>query len=407
MAKDTHYRLATRLLHAGERAELPTLRPTTTPIYTTTTFLHPTASELDRAFTDPEDYVYARHGNPTVTQLEVALATAEGGVGSVVYASGMAALHAALLGAATPKGGTHPEWRGGLLAARDLYGATTTMIDEFLAAQGVSVHTIDCCDLGAVDEAFESFRPDVLLVEQISNPLLRVVDVEALAQRAHAHGARLVVDNTIPSPIVQRPLELGADLSVHSATKYLGGHADVTAGAVVARTTLALDTLRRHSKLLGAILGPFAASQVSRGIKTLDLRVRAQCERALFLAEWLSGQPQIERVHYPGLPSHPQHPLAARAFNGLFGALITCELRAQKRTEVMAFMDALELILPGTSLGDIYTLVSAPFISSHRDLTPPQRAERGIPDGLIRLSVGIEDAVDLRADLARALSVLG
>jgi cystathionine gamma-synthase len=330
---------------------------------------------------------------------------AEGGVGAVSFSSGMAALHAAILAAGTPRGATQPQLRS-ILAARDLYGATTNLLEDFFASQEVRLAYCDMCDIAAVEAAIDAVKPNVVLVEQISNPLLKVVDIDLLAQRARAAGARLIVDNTIASPIMQRPLERGADLVVHSATKYLGGHADATGGIAVARTTLLYDILRRYSKLLGAILGPFEASMIARGIKTLSLRVRQQCANAAIVAAWLQEQPQVAQVYYPGLPSHPQHALAARAFGGLFGAMVAFDLRAGGREALFRFVDGLRLILPATSLGDIYTSVSVPIMSSHRDLTPEQRVERGIGDGLVRLSIGIEEVGDIVEDLRRALRAL-
>ena len=400
---DASWSLSTRLIHTGERARPPAGRPTATPIYTSATYIYDSADELDQAFASGEGYVYARYGNPTVDALEQALAAAEAGVGAVAFSSGMAALHAAILAAGTPRGSTHPRIRG-ILAARDLYGASTNLLAEFFAAQGVPVAYCDMCDLAAVDAAIAELQPDVLLAEQISNPLLKVVDIAELARRAKAAGARLVVDSTMTTPIVQRPLTLGADLVVHSATKYLSGHADATGGAVVARASLVRDTLRRHSKLLGSVLGPFEAQLILRGVKTLALRVRQQCDGAAAVAAWLAEQPQVARVHYPGLACHPQHELAARSFDGRYGAMVAFELRDADRAAMFAFVDRLKLILPATSLGDIYSLITLPLISSHRDLTPEQRAERGIGDGMARLSVGIEEPGDIVADLRQALA---
>ena len=397
-----NWSLLTRLIHEGERAQQPSGLPTATPIYTAATYVYDSAAALDQAFASGEGYVYARYGNPTVGALEQALAVAEGGVGAVAFGSGMAALHAAILAAGTPRGSTHPRVRG-ILAARDLYGATTSLLEEFFAAQGVSVTYCDMCDLDAVDAAIAEARPEVVLVEQISNPLLKVVDVAALAQRAKAAGARLVVDSTMTTPILQRPLTLGADLVVHSATKYLGGHADATGGIVVARASLVRDTLRRYSKLLGGVLGPFEAQMILRGVKTLALRVRQQCANAQAVAGWLAEHPRVARVYYPGLPSHPQHELAARDLGGLFGAMVSFDLRDGDRAALFGFVDALRLILPATSLGDIYTLVSLPIVASHRDLTPQQRTERGIGDGMVRLSIGIEEVADILDDLRSAL----
>ena len=274
--------------------------------------MYPRAADLDDCFERGEGYVYARYGNPTVAAFEQALAMAEGGVGAVAFGSGMAALHAALLAAGTPRGETSPRVER-ILASRDLYGATTSLLESFFANQGAQVSYVDTCDLAAVDAAIAACQPQVLLVEQISNPLLKVVDIAALAQRAKAAGARLVVDSTMTTPIVQQPLRLGADIVVHSATKYIGGHGDVTGGVAVARAGLLRDTLRRYSKLLGAVLGPHEAFALLRGMKTLSLRVHQQCANASVVAAWLAEQPQIARVFYPGLAAHPQHELAAQA----------------------------------------------------------------------------------------------
>lgn len=401
----TTWHLQTSLVHAGERTPAPAATPTATPIYTSATYLYPSLAALDQAAEDEASYTYTRHGNPTVAALEQAMSIAERGAGATVYASGMAAMHAALLAAGTPRGATAPAPRA-ILAARDVYGTTTVLLQEFFAARGTAIATCDMCDLAAVDAALAAHQPDVILVEQISNPILRVVDIRALAQRARAAGARLVVDSTIVTPILQQPLTLGADLVVHSATKYLGGHGDVAGGVVVARTGLLRDTLRRQARLLGATLGPFEAQQILRGLKTLALRVRQQCRSANEIAAWLTSRPAVARVYYPGLPQHPQHALARESFGGLFGAMVSFELRSTSRAALHQFFDALRLVLPATSLGDVYTLASAPALASHRELTPEQRAERGIGETMVRLSIGIEDPADIVADLSQALDAV-
>jgi len=395
----------TQLVHAGELAPLPAGRPTVTPIYTSTTFIHASASAADEAFAGGTEAVYSRYGNPTVSQVEAAMTVVEAGVASVMFASGMAALHAAILAAGTPRGENNPKITG-ILYSRDLYGATISLIEQFFSSLGVPVVATDFCDLAAVDEALKGFRPNVVFAEQLSNPLLRVVDVAELAKRAHAIGARLVVDNTLASPLLEQPLRLGADFSVHSTTKFLGGHGDVTGGAVVARTTMGGDVVRRYSRLLGAVLGPFEANQVARGIKTLGLRVERQCENAGKIATYLAEHPKVAKIYYPGHTSHSQHEFAERVFGGRFGAMVSFELKNGTRERAFQVMDSFKLILPGTSLGDIYTLVTSPIVSSHRDLPPEVRHARGIPDGLLRLSVGIEDVGDLVADLGQALTRL-
>nr|MBA3945737.1 PLP-dependent transferase [Herpetosiphonaceae bacterium] len=257
MTNDTNWSLTTRLVHEGERGARIAGTPTSMPIYATATYLHPSAAELDQAFTDG-GLVYGRYGNPTVNGFEVAVALLEGGVGAVAFGSGMAALHAAILAAGTPRGATQPSFRH-VLAARDMYGTTRTLLNDFFGAQGITTDFVDMGDLEAVKQSIAARRPDVVVVEPISNPLLKLVDLPALTELCRAAGARLVVDNTLPTPLMLRPLLQGADFAVHSATKYLGGHGDVIGGVVAARSRLPLDNLRTYSKLLGAVLGPFDA----------------------------------------------------------------------------------------------------------------------------------------------------
>ena len=394
--------LETKLVHAGERTATPTAVPTVTPIYTTTTYLYPSLADLDEAFATGEGYLYTRYGNPTVTALEQAITMAEAGRGAVAYSSGMAALHAALLAAATPRGETAPR-PGLILAARDLYGSTMVLLEELFAARGTPIVYADLCDPDAAAEAITTYKPALILVETLSNPLLRVAHVAELATHCRAVGARLVVDGTLTTPILLRPLTLGADLVVHSATKYLGGHGDVAGGLVVARSSLLLANLVRQSRLLGASLGPFEAQQILRGMKTLALRMERQCANAQRIAHFLANHAAISTVYYPGLATHPGHAQAQQTFGGHAGALVSCELRGGA-SAVAPFVDALRLFLPATTLGDIYSLVSVPAIASHRELTPLQRAERGISDSLVRLSIGIEAVDDLIADLAQALA---
>lgn len=401
------YRFDTRLVHAGERpanrAGWSNPTPTSAPIHCSVTFLHPTAQALDAAFaTGGDQVVYTRWGNPTVQALEAQIADLEEGRGAVACGSGMAALYLALLAAGTPRGATEPRPRH-ILAARDLYGATATLLRDFFAAQRVTVSYCDMSDLAEVKAALDACEPDVVLLESLSNPLLKWADVEAIAHYAHQADARVIVDATLATPVLHRPLAQGADIVVHSATKYLGGHADATGGVLVARTGLLLDMARRYAIQLGMVLGPFEARLIARGIHTLGLRMRRQCDSALTVAKALAQHPRIRRVCYPGLPEHPQHRLMSLQTCGLFGGLVSFELADATREAAFAFMDRLKLILPATSLGDIYSLITYPPISSHRELTEAQRTELGISDGLLRLSVGIEDPQDILADIEQAL----
>jgi cystathionine gamma-synthase/methionine-gamma-lyase len=246
-------------------------------------------------------------------------------------------------------------------------------------------------------------KPVCLLVETISNPLLKVADVPALAALAHRFGALLLVDNTFASPYLFNPLKHGADFVIHSATKYLSGHGDVLAG-VIATSAEHKTKLFELNKLVGGVLGPFEAWLALRGLKTLPLRVGQQCHNALHVAEWLHSHPRVKKVNYPGLTGHPQHSLAERLFEGKgFGGVLSFEIEGADKSQIYRFMEALNICLPATTLGDIYSLVLHPATSSHRSLTAEERARVGIPDGLVRLSAGIESADDILADLESAL----
>ena len=314
----------------------------------------------------------------------------------------MAAIHAALL-AAGARAGTS------VVAGYDVYGATYAVLTKLLATQGVTPRFVDAADLDAVGAALAAARsagapPAALIVETLSNPLLKVADLPALAGLAHAAGAALIVDNTFATPYLCRPLGLGADYVVHSATKYLGGHGDVLAGVIVTSAARRRE-LNEINKLVGANLGPQEAWLVLRGIKTLPLRMQRQCENAAQIAAWLAAHPRVSHVNYPGLASHPQHALAARLLErGQSGAMMSFDIRDGDRARVFRFMEALRLVLPATTLGDVYSLVLYPAHSSHRALDPELRRRIGIGDGLVRLSAGIEDPADIIADLGQALA---
>jgi cystathionine beta-lyase/cystathionine gamma-synthase len=265
---------------------------------------------------------------------------------------------------------------------------------------------VDVSDLASVEVALKETRPAALVVETISNPLLKVADIPALADLAHRTGAQLLVDNTFATPFLFHPLAHGANYAIHSATKYLAGHGDVLAGVVV---TSGADRARMFelNKLVGSVLGTFEAWLALRGLKTLPLRVSRQCENALQIAEWLSDRPEIARVNYPGLSSHPQYKLAQRLFEGQgSGGVLSFEIKDADKALAFRFMEALQLCQPATTLGDIYTLVLHPATSSHRSLSDAERAQVGIRDGLVRLSTGIEDPADILADLEQALKAV-
>ena len=386
----------TRAIHAGERKKGAKYTPVATPIWPTSAFTYENMDDTDAVLGGAEGFVYTRYANPTVSALEEAVASLEGAEAVQAYGSGMAAIHSALLVAGARAGST-------VLAALDVYGATFSMLRGLFSTLGVTTRFVDVTDLQATETALQESHPVLLILETISNPLLKVADVPALTKLAHAHGAMILIDNTFASPYLFTPYQYGVDFVIHSATKYLGGHGDVTAG-VVASSLENKKKLYETNKLVGSILGPFEAWQVLRGIKTLPLRMRQHFLNAQKAAEYLAGHPAIARVNFPGLASHPQHDLAGQLFEGRgYGGVLSFEIKGADKALVFRFMEALELCQPATTLGDVYSLVLHPATASHRALTPAERARVGIPDGLVRLSAGIEDSDDILADLEQAL----
>ncbi len=402
MSPDLHDKsFLTRAVHAGERAPRPDFTPVSTPIHPSVGYLYDSMDDLDAIFaTTRQGYVYPRYGSPTVTAFEAAMTELESGEAAFAFASGMAAVHVSLL-AAGVRAGTS------VVAALDLYGATYTLIQRLFRELGATACLVDVTDLTAVETALAEHRPVAVMVEVISNPLLKVADVPALAEMAHRYRAQLLVDNTFATPYLFTPLAHGADYVIHSATKYIGGHGDVMAGVVVTSSENR-KVLYELNKLVGSVLGPFEAWLALRGLKTLPLRVRQQFANAARVAAWLPGHPRIVHVNYPGLPLHPQHALAKRLFEGRgFGGILSFELHGEDggagRVAAFRFMERLKLCLPATTLGDIYSLVLHPATTSHRSLTQAEREQVGIREGLVRLSVGIEDPDDIIADLEQAL----
>jgi cystathionine beta-lyase/cystathionine gamma-synthase len=376
-------------------------KSTTEPISTSTTYLHPTAEMLDQAFSgfspsgEPA-YVYARQGNPNAQILEKVMAHAEKGAGAVVFGSGMAAIHAALLASGIAPGSK-------ILAAQDLYGPTIGMFRTIFVPIGVDVVLHDLCSPNMLD-IIRAEQPDVIYVETLSNPLTKLIDLDAICAIAKEVGAISIVDSTFTTPYLIKPIEHGFDIVLHSATKYLGGHGDATAGVVISARNNIAEQLHGYATMLGAMLSPFDSYLITRGLKTLALRMERQCKNALEISQFLQKHKSVERVHYPGLPSHPQHDLARRLLiNHRYGGLLAFELKEQTREAAYRFMDRLQLCLPATTLGDVYSEVSYPAMSSHRNLTTSERQKFGITDGCLRLSVGVEDVNDIIHDLDQAL----
>jgi len=390
-------KIHTKAVHAGDRKKTGRHIPITTPIHTASSFFYEDMEMLDRVFGREEaGFNYSRYDNPSNAALEELCASLEGGHGALACSSGMGAIHVALLTALADR-------RKSLVAADALYGASVGMLMNVLEPMGVAVRFVDICDLPAVEKAIAEQKPGCVLMETISNPLLRVGQMDRVAQLSKAAGAALVVDNTFATPLLVRPLELGANLVVHSLTKFLAGHGDVLGGVIVSDQDH-YEGLRALARTVGPVLGPFESYLAMRGIKTFALRMERQCSNASVVSSWLTSRPEIDRVHFPGNAGHPDASTIRRMLPaGLHGAIVTFELKGAGRTEVFRFMNALRLVVPATSLGDVHSMMLYPSMSSHREISPKQRERMGIRDGLVRLSVGIEAAEDIIADLEQAL----
>jgi len=391
-------KIQTKAVHAGDRRKPPSQIPVTTPIYAASSFLAESMEQLDRVMGMEEPgFCYSRYDNPTNTALETLMKELENGHGALACASGMSALQIALTAALMDR-------RKAVLAADALYGASVSLLNKVLEPFGVDTRYVDICNLEAVEKAVEEFKPGCILMETISNPLLRVGSIPQVASLARKAGAALIVDNTFATPLLVRPLELGAHICVHSATKYLAGHGDVLGGIVVADEEHA-PVVRSLSRTYGPVLGPFESYLTMRGIKTFPLRMERQCANACKVAQFLGGHPKVSRVYFTGDSSHPDAATIRALFpEGLFGAMVSFELKDGDRDAVFRFIDRLKLVVRATSLGDVHTMVLYPAIASHRDLSPKQRHRLGIGDNLVRLSVGIEAMEDILGDLDQALA---
>jgi cystathionine gamma-synthase/methionine-gamma-lyase len=394
-------KIETKAIHKGDRKADPAkpgaFIPVTTPIYTAASYIYESTAQLDRVLGREEDgYCYSRYDNPTNAALEEVMASLENGHGALACSSGMTAVHVSLLAALSDR-------RKSILAASALYGATTSLLCKVLEPLGIQINFVDICDLDKVRAKINDHQPGCVLMETISNPLLRVGDMDRIAELARAAGAALVVDNTFATPLLVRPLEHGAHMSVHSVTKFLAGHGDVMGGVIVSDPEHHVIT-RNLARTIGPLLGPFESYLTMRGIKTFALRMERHCSNACRVASWLASNPHVSKVHYLADPGHPDAAVIRRLLpDGLYGAIVTFELKDAGKEEVFRFMDRLKLVVRATSLGDVHSLVLYPVIASHRDVAPKQRERLGIHDGLVRLCVGIEAVDDIIADLEQAL----
>ena len=384
---------STRAIHAGYDP-LDYHGALNPPVFLTSTYAFDRSDTGSARFAGTASgYIYSRVGNPTVTVLETRLAALEEGEAALATSSGMGAITAVIW--TLLKAGDE------IVADKTLYGCTFALLHHQVARFGISTRFVDLTDPKNLSQALTA-KTRMVLTETPSNPNMRLVDIAAIAELCRANGVLFVVDNTYCTPYLQRPIPLGADVVVHSATKYLGGHGDLLAGSIVARKEL-IEQFRfvGIKELNGACISAFDAFLVLRGLKTLSLRMDRHCETAMRLAHELEGHPAIQRVYYPGLDTHPQKPLAMSQMKA-FGGMIAIELKGGLSAGI-AFMDALDLVTRAVSLGDAETLVQHPASMTHATYSPEQRASHGFTDGLIRLSVGLEDYDDLRADLISAL----
>ena len=394
--------IATQFVHAGERRAVPLGVSAVTPIYATSAFVYERMEDVDRIVEgETNGYVYSRYGNPTVAALEEALATLENGKFAFCFGSGMAALHAALLACELSNGST-------VLASQDLYGASLELLNTIFGAFGVKTVTADFSDIENLRARAHELKPRVLIGETISNPLLKVLDVENVAKIAHESGAKLIVDNTFATPFLCQPIKFGADFVVHSATKFLGGHADATGGIVVAREDFDRPALMGALTLVGGILSAWEAHSILRGLKTLGLRLEKQSRNAEKLAQFFLDCPHVEKVIYPSLATDEQAEIADRILRKDFrGAILGIKLKTDSRQEVYKFMNALNLCTRAASVGDIFTGIVHPAAATHREMSAAKRARLGITENLLRVSAGIEDVEDIIEDIKQAFEKTG
>ena len=393
-------RFDTLAVHAGTPSlTFDGAHPTALPLVPASSYWYESADQLDRVLGDQEPgFSYARYASPTVVAFEEAVAALEGAPAAVAFASGMAAVHAAVRHYAPHPGDV-------VFASQDCYGGTFTLLASTLKQEGVDVQFVDVFDLPGLGRQMTQAKPRALLLEVVSNPLEQVADLDSLAELGRRHGVPLLVDSTFSTPCLIRPLSHGAACVIHSATKYLGGHGDVTGGVIACSTEEQAAGMRTWRKYAGAVLGVLEAYLSVRGIRTLPLRVARQCANAAAVAHALDGDQRVERVHYPGLPSDPGHSVACQLFpEGMFGAVLAFAIRDADKQAVMRFLERLKLIRAAPTLGDCFSLVLYPVIASHRGLTPEQRAARGIHDNVVRFSAGLEDPADLIADFDQALT---
>ena len=366
-------------------------KPVIYPVHLTATYQFDQSDDLIDVVQNRSGYLYSRWDNPSVVEVEKALAATEGYDKALGFGSGMAAITTAVMG--------HMNAASRIVATRELYGGTFEFFNDVLPKLDIETVFVNCGDTGSLLKEIEKGL-DVLYLEIPTNPLLRIVDIKPLAAAAHKQGGVVMLDATFASPINMRPLDLGVDVVIHSATKYLGGHHDITAGFICCNRPF-YDNLWTYRKILGGVMDPMTAFLALRGLKTLELRVQRQNQSALKIAAFLEAQPKIKTVYYPGLTSHPDHEIAKRQLSG-FGGMLSFEVDGDFN-QTKGFMDRLNVIKLATSLGGVTSLANQPITNTHAALSPEDRARAGISESLVRLSVGIEPVETLIDDLKAAL----
>lgn len=377
--------IQTKMIHGGI-SEDPTTGAVSVPIYQTSTY-------RQNGVGKPKHYEYSRSGNPTRFALEELIADLEGGVKGFAFASGLAGIHAVF---SFFQAGDH------LLLGDDVYGGTFRLFDKVLTKNGLEYTIIDTSDLTQIENAIQP-NTKALYLESPSNPLLKITDLEKSAEIARKHHLLTIVDNTFATPYFQKPLDLGADIVLHSGTKYLGGHSDVVAGLVTTNNEELADSIAFYQNAIGGVLGPQDSWLLQRGIKTLGVRMEEHQKNAFRVAEFLANHPKVEKVYYPGLATHPNHTLAQAQMSG-FSGMVSFTLKQDE--EAIPFVEALQLFILGESLGGVESLVEIPSVMTHASVPKEKREAAGIKDGLIRLSVGIEYGEDLLDDLTQAFEHL-
>lgn len=390
--KTKHLGFHTKLVHAGFHGD-PT-GAVNVPIYQSSTFAFKNAAHGAALFAGQDDgFIYTRLGNPTIRALEENVSELENGFGGIATSSGMGAVTTVYM--ALLSQGDH------LVSTASVYGPSRVFIENHLSRFGVQSTYLDTANLEAVEKAIKP-NTKMIYIESPSNPSMILTDIEEIAKIAHAHNCLLIVDNTFASPYLQKPLDLGADVVLHSVTKFLNGHADIVGGIIVTKTEALYKKIRPLMIALGCNMDPHQAFMVLRGIKTLSLRMKEAERNAQFIAQWLEANPKVEWVRYIGLPSHPQHELAKKQMSG-FGSMIAFELKGGLDAGV-ALMNNVKLAILAVSLGGVETLIEHPASMTHTSMKREDRLEAGISDGLVRYSVGIEDVDDLIADLEQAFT---